>query len=387
MKIEEIVGYLKNYNGNNIKIMEVCGTHTAAIFKNGIRSLLSPNIELISGPGCPVCVTPAAFIDRCIEYAMRPENVVLSFGDMLKAPGAEKSLAGIKGEGGNVEMIYSPLEAVSRAAANPDLSFVLAAVGFETTLPVHALVIENALERRLENLKIVTALRAVEPVLDWVARNEDGIDGYICPGHVAVITGAAPFVRLSAEHAKPFVIAGFDGEQLLAAIYAIVRMTENLRAGHDSHSIFTTMAGNVCPESAAAGEGCPESAAAGNVCPESAPMFRNIYTSAVRESGNLKAQGLIEKYFELGAAYWRGLGELPDSGYYIKAEYLGLDGGGRELDGDITLPHGCRCSDVIMGRISPGECRMFGNECRPDSPFGPCMVSSEGACGVWYQNR
>ncbi|MDR0423950.1 MAG: hydrogenase formation protein HypD [Clostridiales Family XIII bacterium] len=376
MGMEGIAAYLRDYSGDGIKIMEVCGTHTAAVFKNGIRSLISPKIRLISGPGCPVCVTPAAFIDRCVGYAMRPGTAVLSFGDMLKAPGTEKSLAGIRGEGGHVEMIYSPLEAVARARANPGTEYVLAAVGFETTLPIYALVLESAAMHGLENLKLVTALRAVEPVLDWVALNEEGIDGYICPGHVAVITGMAPFGRLAEKHSKPFVAAGFDGEQLLAAIYAIARMTETLRGGR-------------APSQALKGAGGPRSGldvALGSPNGHG-PLCRNIYTAAVREEGNIKARSLYDKYFELGAAHWRGLGSLDGSGYYIKEEYGRFDGGGRGLDYDASLPEGCRCSDIIMGRLDPDQCPMFGHGCRPDKPFGPCMVSSEGACGVWYQNR
>jgi hydrogenase expression/formation protein HypD len=230
-------------------------------------------------------------------------------------------------------------------------------VGFETTLPAHALALEAASNKGLENLKLLTALRSAPPALSWIAGAESGIDGFICPGHVAVITGVEPFARLAVKYGKPFVIAGFDGEQLLAAIYAAVRMVERVRAGGAAAS--------------------PRAAA---------DMAVNLYPAAVRREGNVKARGLAARFFEPGAAYWRGLGSLADSGFYIRGAYAAFDGGGRGLDGDSALPAGCRCGDVVMGRATPPECPAFGASCRPDSPVGPCMVSAEGACGIWHQN-
>jgi hydrogenase expression/formation protein HypD len=351
MNPEDIVSYLKIYKGPGIRIMEVCGTHTSAIFKSGLPSLLPAGIRLISGPGCPVCVTPAAYIDRCVSYALRPDCAVYSFGDMLKVPGSGRaSLAGVRGEGGRVRMIYSPLEVIRRAQLEPERLHVLAAVGFETTAPAYALAVEEAENLGLENIRLLTALKSALPALEWAAENEKGIDGFICPGHVSVITGARVFARLAERYGKPFVVAGFESEHVLAAVYGVVRAVESGRNGGKAAS---------------------------------AP--HNLYPSAVREDGNGRAQQLIDKYFELDDAVWRGLGAIPGSGFYLRGAYARFDGGSRGF-GDDALPEGCRCGDVITGRIDPGDCPMFGGACSPDEPLGPCMVSAEGACGIWYQN-
>jgi hydrogenase expression/formation protein HypD len=356
MDIESAIAFLKNYDGPRVSVMEVCGTHTAAIFKTGVRSLLSPKIRLISGPGCPVCVTPAAFIDRCVELSMEERRVVMSFGDMLKVPGSRLSLADARGKGGRVEMMYSPFEAVERAKQDKSTLFVLAAVGFETTIPAYALALEEAVSQGLENIRVVTALKAVIPALEWICENGKA-DGFICPGHVSVITGADVYARLAKEYDKPFVVAGFEGEHIIAAICAIVRAISDGRGAGRGHGIGS-------------GRG----------------IVRNLYPSAVSGEGNLRARAIIDKYFEKGPAFWRGLGAIQDSGFYLRGEYARFDGGGRGLDGDDILPTGCRCGDVIAGRIDPNECPVFGGACLPESPLGPCMVSAEGACGIWYRS-
>jgi hydrogenase expression/formation protein HypD len=344
MDIARATAFLKSYDGPRLSIMEVCGTHTAAIFKTGLRSLLSPEIRLVSGPGCPVCVTPAAYIDHCAALARSERCVVMSFGDMLKVPGTRLSLAGARGEGGRVEMMYAPFEALARAKRDPDTIYALAAVGFETTIPAYALVLEEALSQGVENIRLVTALKSALPALAWVAER-GGPDGFICPGHVSVITGAGAYARLAARYGKPFAVAGFAGEHILAAIYAIVRALSGERA-----------------------------------------VVLNLYPSAVSEEGNGKARALIEKYFEPCPAFWRGLGVIPDSGFRLRKEYARFDGGGPALGGGDDLPAGCRCGDVITGRIDPIECPAFGGACSPENPLGPCMVSSEGACGIWRQS-
>jgi hydrogenase expression/formation protein HypD len=344
MDIESASAFLKNYDGPRISVMEVCGTHTAAIFRAGVRSLLSPKIRLISGPGCPVCVTPAAFIDRCVALAKTERHTLMSFGDMLKVPGARVSLAGARGEGGRVEMMYSPFEAVARAKQDPDNVYVLAAVGFETTIPAYALALEEAVSQGIENIRIVTALKSVIPALEWISENGEA-DGFICPGHVSVITGADAYARLAEKYSKPFVVAGFEGEHIVAAICSIVRALSGKKG-----------------------------------------VVRNLYPSAVSAGGNARARAVIDRYFEPGNAFWRGLGDIPDSGFYLRKEYARFDGGGRELGGDCGLPASCRCGDVIAGRIDPNECPAFGGACLPESPLGPCMVSAEGACGIWYRN-
>jgi len=353
MNIEQIIKELKEYDGPSVKIMEVCGTHTASIFKSGIRSLISPKIRLISGPGCPVCVTPAAYIDRCIEYAKRENHVLLTFGDMMKVPGLKGSLSQAKGDGARVELMYSPIEAVEKAIKNPDLVYVIAGVGFETTTPAYALAMEEAVSRGAENIRLLTALKTVLPALQWICENDDDIDGFLCPGHVSVIIGSDAYARLAGQFNRPFVVAGFEPEHILAGIYEIMKQ---LKSG--------------------AAESRGRQAAA----------VRNLYKNAVKAEGNKKAQEIISRYFEPGAAMWRGLGMIPDSGLYLRPEYGAFDAGSKGLDEDIELPASCRCGDVIIGRINPNECPMFGKACNPSDPYGPCMVSSEGACGIWHRN-
>lgn len=345
MNTEQIIAYLKNYNGPPVKLMEVCGTHTASIFKNGIRSLISPKIKLISGPGCPVCVTPTAYIDRCIEYAKKDGHVLMTFGDMIKVPGSQGSLSTAKGDGAKVEMMFSPVEVVERAAADPDTVYVIAAVGFETTIPTYAVAMEEVLQRNLPNVKFLTALKTTLPAIQWICENESDIDGFICPGHVSVITGSKIYKPLAKRFRKPFVVAGFEGEHLLAVIYDLLRQHEEGRA-----------------------------------------EVRNLYQNAVKTDGNEKALELTARYFTPGNAMWRGLGVIPDSGMYLKEEFRAMDGGSFGLDEDAELAPECSCPDVIVGRISPSECPMFATVCTPMEPYGPCMVSAEGACGIWYRN-
>lgn len=349
MEMKAMIDYLHDIQGREFKIMEVCGTHTASIFKSGIRSLISPHIHLISGPGCPVCVTPSAYIDRCIAYAKKEKHVLCTFGDMMKVPGEKESLTQAKGEGAQVALMYSPLEIIEKAADHPDQTYVIAAVGFETTAATYALAMEEILQRKLNNIKFLTALKTVMPALYWICAHEEGIDAFICPGHVSVIIGSQAYEGLAADSGRPYVVAGFEPEQIVAAVYNLVRRVEAQKINQ--------------------GE------------------VHNLYGQAVKPEGNQKAQALIQKYFEEGPAVWRGLGEIPGSGLYLKEEYRQYDGGSRGLDSDIELPDGCRCGEVIVGRIAPNECPMFGSSCHPSTPYGPCMVSSEGACGIWYRNR
>ncbi len=346
MEIQKVIEYLQNYDGKPLKLMEVCGTHTSSIFKNGIRSLISPKIKLISGPGCPVCVTPAAYIDKCLEYAKMENHSILTFGDMIKVPGTNGSFADNKGDGVNVEVMYSPFEAVEKADKNPDTTYVVAAVGFETTAPAYALMLDEARKKNISNIRLVTALKRVMPALEWICENQQDIDGFICPGHVSVIIGSDIYKTLADKYHKPFVVAGFEGEHILATIYDIVRQIEN---GKNE--------------------------------------VRNYYTNAVKPEGNLKALEVIDRYFEAGSAVWRGLGPIAESGLYLRDEYRAYDGGSYGLDEDIKLPDACKCAEVIVGRINPDECPMFGTGCSPLNPYGPCMVSAEGACGIWYRNR
>lgn len=344
MEIREIIDYLKSYDGRPLKLMEVCGTHTAAIFKNGIRELISPKIKLISGPGCPVCVTPTAYIDACTAFAKAENQELLTFGDMMKVPGMQGSLSENK-TAADITVMYSPFEAIEKAKAHPEKTIGVAAVGFETTVPAYALMLQQAKKQGVENIRLITALKTVLPALEWICENQNDVDGFICPGHVSVITGIHVYDELAAKYGKPFVVAGFEAEHILGCIYRIVRQIE-------------------------AGENQTE----------------NLYRNAVRDDGNAKALAVIEEVFESGPATWRGLGEIPGSGLYLRGEYACYDGGSRDLTEDMELPAACRCGDVIVGRINPDQCPMFGKGCDPIKPYGPCMVSAEGSCGIWYRN-
>jgi hydrogenase expression/formation protein HypD len=368
LDIGQIIKNLKEYDGPSVKIMEVCGTHTASIFKSGIRSLISPRIGLISGPGCPVCVTPAAYIDRCVEYAMMENHVLATFGDMMKVPGRSGSLSQAKGDGARVELMYSPVEVVEKAKRNPGLTYVIAGVGFETTAPAYALAMEEAVRQGMKNICLLTALKTVMPALQWICENEDGIDGFLCPGHVSVIIGSDAYRQLAERYHKPFAVAGFEPEHILAGIYDIVKQLDRDYAIRQKHAGLNEKNGITGADG------------------KQPATVHNLYKNAVKAEGNKKAQEIISRYFEPGAAMWRGLGMIPDSGLYLRPEYAAYDAGSKGLDQDIELPEACRCGDVITGRINPDECPMFGTSCSPMDPYGPCMVSAEGACGIWHRN-
>ncbi|MDS1028978.1 hydrogenase formation protein HypD [Bacillota bacterium LX-D] len=345
LSVQQIIEELRAYNGRQLKLMEVCGTHTASIFKNGIRSFLSDKIKLISGPGCPVCVIPTGYIDRAIELAQQKDHVLLSFGDMLKVPGQEMSLSEAKARGARVEMIYSPLEVLPRALENLRQTFIIAAVGFETTAPTYTLLLEKAIEQKLPNIKLLTALRTIIPALDSLCLSEPDIDGFIAPGHVSAIIGQEVYKPLALKYKRPFVTTGFTTEHILASIYDLMKQSQNGK--HEVH---------------------------------------NLYPAVVAEEGNKIAVQQLEKYFTADVAYWRGIGKIPQSGLYLKEEYNSFDAGSRDNALQDKTPVHCKCGSVITGRIAPNECPMFGKGCTPMKPQGPCMVSSEGTCGIWFRH-
>lgn len=336
--------YLMQYDGEPVRLMEVCGTHTAEISRSGIVSVLSPKIRLISGPGCPVCVTVTAYIDRLVELSLTPGYVVVSFGDLLRVRGSGRSLADAKAEGGQVRMAYSPMDTLSLAAAEPDKTFVFAAVGFETTAPVYALLVEEARRRGLKNVRLLTSLKTMPPVIDWVCARQGNIDGFLAPGHVCVITGGEVFLPLAKRYSIPFAVSGFSPEQILLSIYALVR-----RRGR--------------------GE------------------VMNLYPSAVAPGGNPDAQRTVARCFEPCDASWRGMGVIAGSGMRLRPEYAAFDAGSAGLTEDQSANPDCLCAKVLIGAISPRQCPMFGRKCTPQSPQGACMVSTEGSCYQYYVNK
>lgn len=333
----ELVRFLKHYTGPPVRFMEVCGTHTAQIAKCGITSLLSPEIRLISGPGCPVCVTVTGYIDRLIELSKAPRTVVATFGDMMRVPGSSISLREAKAGGGRVEMVYSPLDILSMAKAHRNTTYVFAAVGFETTVPVYAMLLERAIEEKVDNIRLLTSLKTMPPVMEWVCRNQRGIDGFLAPGHVSVVTGSGCFNRLTETYGIPFAVSGFEGEEILAAVYALVKRRG--RAG-----------------------------------------VMNLYPSAVTERGNEMAQAAISRYFEPCGAAWRGMGIIAGSGLALREEFAAFDAGSRELCEDRKFNRDCRCASILTGEAEPEQCPLFGRGCTPEKPQGACMVSMEGSC-------
>ncbi|MBE6009062.1 MAG: hydrogenase formation protein HypD [Lachnospiraceae bacterium] len=344
MDLNTIKQFLAEYDGPDMNIMEVCGSHTAAIAKNGIPGLLSEKIHLISGPGCPVCVTPSAYIDRLLELAMQENTCVVTFGDLLRVPGSEKSLRMVKGEGGRVEMVYSPMDILEMAKRKPETCFVFAAVGFETTTPVYALLMQELVKNNIKNVKLLTALKTMPEAIGFLCENGAPINGFIAPGHVSVVTGSRIFEPIAEKYGLPFGVSGFEGTEILTALYAIVKMR---------------------------GQG----------------RVINCYPAVVTTEGNIEAQASVEQFFEPADAVWRGMGSIPGSGRILRKEYAAFDAGSRDLTEDKKKNRACRCDQVLMGKIRPTECPLFGKVCTPLKPQGACMVSTEGNCFSWYSNH
>lgn len=342
MDIGDIKKYLRDYDGPKITLMEVCGSHTAAIAKYGIKSMLSDRIRLVAGPGCPVCVTPSSYIDRLIKLAETPDTWVVTFGDMIRIPGSVCSLGEARSRGAKVTMVYSPVDIIKLAKKHPDITHVFAAVGFETTSPAYALLMEMLLSENIKNVKLLTALKTMPPVIDWLCSNGAAIDGFIAPGHVSVITGSDAFKPLAEKFGIPFAVAGFEGEELLTAIYGLVK-------------------------SIGRGE------------------VMNYYTQVVTAEGSLTAKEKMERFFEPYDAAWRGMGEIPESGIILRKEYADYDAGSRELREDKKYNEGCMCGTILQGNAEPHDCKLFADgKCTPQTPQGACMVSFEGSCYQSY---
>lgn len=342
-KFAEIASFLKNYDGKPVTLMEVCGTHTAAIVENGIEAMLSDKIRLITGPGCPVCVTVASYIDRLCELSKEPHTCVCSFGDMIRVPGSNGCLRDAEAEGGRILMLYSPLDLIEIAKNESDTTFIFAAVGFETTTPLYAVLLEEIIKQDIKNIKLLTALKTMPAVIDTVLSASGEITGMIAPGHVSVITGSELFGPFAEKYNIPFVVSGFEGKQILAAIWALTKLQ-----GHG--------------------------------------VVKNMYPEAVSAQRNESSYSVVEKYFEPCKAAWRGLGIIENSGMKLKAQYARFDAGSDGLYKDF-IPKGCSCGEVIAGLKKPEECPLFAKVCSPSSPVGACMVSHEGSCFNYYTNK
>ena len=325
--------------------MEVCGTHSHAIARYGLRELLPDDLRLVSGPGCPVCVTPPEVIDAALDLA-RDGVWLATFGDMMNVPGSQASLSQVKAQGGQVKVVYSPMQAVQWAQENPDHEIVFMGVGFETTAPSVAVCILEAQRLALDNFTVLVAHKLIPPALSALIGQPDvRIDGFLCPGHVSVIIGSRPYEPI-AKAGPPCVIAGFEPTDVLESVYELDRMRR---------------------------EGTSEVVI----------QYRRV----VRPEGNPTALAKMNEVFEPVDSRWRGLGEIPASGLQIREQYRKFDALTRfQLDlPPVPEPPGCECGAILRGAKHPVECALFGSACRPDHPIGPCMVSSEGACAAVYR--
>ena len=327
-------------------MMEVCGTHTVAIARFGLRRLLPPAVRLVSGPGCPVCVTDAGFIDAACELA-GCGTILATFGDMLRVPGTRSSLAEARAAGADVRVCLSPLAALEWARAAPGREVVLVAVGFETTTAPLVRVVERAAAEGVRNVSLLTAFKTMPAALDALLRAPDvTVDGFICPPHVSAIIGAAAYRPLAAAYRRPMVVAGFEPLDILAGIDALLAQAER-----------------------------------------GAAEVENRYTRVVHEQGNPLAQALVRAHLEPEDAVWRGLGTIPGSGLRLRPAFAAWDARVRhqiEIRPGKSAA-GCRCGDVLRGKIDPAQCSLFGRACTPSEPVGPCMVSAEGSCAAWYR--
>ncbi len=332
--------------GRRVRLMEVCGSHTMAIGRFGLRDLLPENVELVSGPGCPVCVTDNGYIDAAIELARR-EVVVVTFGDMLRVPGSAGSLAAARTAGARVEVAYSPERALEIARREPERQVVFLAIGFETTVAPVISLIAAAEREELGNLSLLVAFKLVPPALEaLIADPELQIDGFLCPAHVSAIIGSEAYRPIVERHRLPCVVAGFEPLDILLGLRGLLEMLAEQRPG-----------------------------------------LRNDYSRVVRPEGNTRARALIERYLQPVDAAWRGIGTIPASGLGLRAEWSAFDA---ERRFDVSTHGGrvdrrCRCGEVLRGRIRPPECGLFASVCTPEQPVGACMVSSEGSCAAWYR--
>ena len=333
---------IRNYDGKKLRIMEVCGTHTHEIFRQGIRKMLPENIQLISGPGCPVCVTPVSYIDEAVYLALEKGCLITTFGDLVRVPGIEKSLASARAEGAEIRPVYSPLDALQYTEEHPEKQVVFLSVGFETTTPPSLMAVRKAKEEGLKNFSILTANKTMDNA--YLAL-KDSADAFLYPGHVSTISGTKIYYDLMKQGISG-VVTGFTGPELLTALAVIVKKSQ-----------------------------------------EGKPFFMNCYPRVVTDEGSPAARKLAAEMTDAVDSEWRGIGIIPKSGLQLKPEYADYDA---RLKYDMPKIEGhanpaCRCGSVLKGEITPEQCPVFGKGCTPEHPVGACMVSGEGACAAFYK--
>lgn len=330
-----------------LKLMEVCGTHTVEIFRQGVRSVLPASVTLLSGPGCPVCVTSIRDVDAAISIAKRPDTVLVTFGDMMRVPGGKQSLLEARSDGADVRVMYSPMDALKLAKEEPQKQIVFFATGFETTSPLIAGTVFAAARDQVTNFTILSSHKTVPLAIKALLDSPDvKVDGFIMPGHVSTMIGLSPYEFIARDFRKPCVVTGFEAHEILLGIVMILRQI-------------------------AKGEAEVE----------------NAYPGVVKREGNPKAMALLHEVFEPTDAYWRGIGNLPGTGLRLREKFRLFDAEDRfkpETTG-IAEPELCSCGDILRGVKVPTECPLFGTGCTPESPVGPCMVSTEGSCAAYFK--
>ncbi|HWR59606.1 MAG TPA: hydrogenase formation protein HypD [Thermodesulfovibrionales bacterium] len=333
--------------GRPVKLMEVCGTHTVALFRHGIRDVIPGEIRLLSGPGCPVCVTSIKDVDSAISMAKLPGVILATFGDMMRVPGGEQSLNDARSEGADVRIFYSPMDALKLATRERNREVVFFATGFETTSPLIAATVQEAERNGVANFSIYSAHKLVPPALKALLDSPDVmVDGFILPGHVSTIIGCEPYRFMANDYGKPGVITGFDAEDIIEGIFMLITQIHHGKA-----------------------------------------EIGIQYKKVVREEGNPRAVSVINSCFEPCDAYWRGIGEIPGSGLRLKVEFGKFDAM-KKINPrvpDNPEPQTCACGDILRGVKTPAECPLFGSACTPESPVGACMVSTEGSCAAYYK--
>jgi hydrogenase expression/formation protein HypD len=345
--VDKAIRNLYGKIGRSVNLMEVCGTHTVAIFKHGIRSLLPEGLRLLSGPGCPVCVTSIRDVDKAVAMSKHEGVIFTTFGDMMRVPGGQQSLSEAKAEGADIRIVYSPLDCLKIAKENANKKVIFFSAGFETTSPSGAATLSEAERQGINNFSIFSVNKLVPPALEALLQSDDvKIDGFLLPGHVSTIIGSKVYNFIPEKYHTPCVITGFGAQDILAGILMLLKQVAEKRAAVEIQ-----------------------------------------YRSVVTEEGNKKAVEFINEYFEPCDSYWRGIGLLPGSGLKLKEKWRHRDAEALfDLKvPDVQEPKGCLCGQVLRGVKIPSECPLFGKACTPEKPVGACMVSTEGSCAAYYR--
>jgi len=344
--VQILIRKIHSISTKQITLMEVCGGHTMSIHKFGIPSLLPETVKLVSGPGCPVCVTDRRYIDHAIALSRLDDVIVTTYGDLIRVPGSSSSLEREKASGADIRVVYSTIDAIRIAKNNPDKEVVFLGIGFETTTPSSALAIIDAKKNMLLNFSVLSAHKIMPPAMSALIDEGVKIDAYIGPGHVSAVAGSDMYKELSEKYKLSVVISGFEPVDILQAIYMLIEQIESDK-----------------------------------------PKVDIQYTRVVKPEGNLLAREIVNDIFELRNDWWRGLGVIPDSGLAIKEKYKDFDAE-KKFDVEVETtkePKGCICGDILKGLSKPTECKLFRDVCTPSNPIGACMVSSEGACHAFYK--